>query len=133
MSGKKKKKMAKTKLRTKANYKPEVGEINEEKSLTMPDMQNDPRTVLENHVRGINPITGAVLDNQRYYGDAILPYAKDLTYEELYIKRQALEKKVQDLNTKMEQYATSTESGTGSEADNGLAGNEPSGTDTTVS
>lgn len=133
MSGKKKKKMAKTKLRTKANYKPEVGEVNEEKSLTMPDMQNDPRTVLENHVRGINPITGAVLDNQRYYGDAILPYAKDLTYEELYIKRQALEKKVQDLNTKMQQYAISSESGTGSEANNGLAGNEPSGTDTIVS
>ena len=125
--------MAKTKLRTKGNYVPEKGEVNEEKSLTMPDMHNDPRTVLENHVRGINPITGAVLDNQRYYGDAILPYAKDLTYEELYIKRQALEKKVQDLNTKMEQYATSTESGTSSSADNGLAGNEPSGTDTTVS
>ena len=129
MSGKKTKKMAKAKLRTKANYKPEAGEVNEEKSLTMPDMQNDPRTVLENHVRGINPITGAILDNQRYYGDAIMPYAKDLTYEELLIKRQALEQKVADLNEKIQ--ATNVEEP--SESDNGLAGNEPSGEDTTVS
>ena len=129
MSGKKKKKMAKTKLRTKANYKPEVGEVNEEKSLTMPDMQNDPRTVLENHVRGINPITGAILDNQRYYGNVILPYAKDLTYEELLIKRQALEQQVADLNEKIQ--ATTVEEP--SQPNNGLGGDESSGTNTIVS
>lgn len=125
MSGKKKTKMAKTKtkLRTKYNYVQDVGEINEEKSLTMPDMQNDPRTVLENHVRGINPITGAVLDNQRYYGDVIMPYAKDLTYEELLIKRKALEQKLSDLNEKVQ--ATSMEES--SKSANGLEGDEPSG------
>jgi hypothetical protein len=53
--------MAKKKLKTWANYTPEKGVENTEKSLTMPDMSNDPRTVLENHVRGINPITGMQL------------------------------------------------------------------------
>jgi len=125
--------MAKTKLRTKGNYVPEKGEVNEEKSLTMPDMHNDPRTVLENHVRGINPITGAVLDNQRYYGDAILPYAKDLTYEELLMKRKALESQLADFNAKIKANESATETGTGSTTDNGLAGDEPVGTDTTVS
>lgn len=123
MSGKKTKKMAKKKFKTWSNYTPEAGEVNEEKSLTMPDMQNDPRTVLENHVRGINPITGAVLDNALYYGDAILPYAKDLTFEELRIKRQALESKLADLNEKI-QAASVEES---SQSDNGLEGNESPG------
>jgi hypothetical protein len=123
MSGKKKKKMAKKKLKTWSNYTPEAGEVNEEKSLTMPDMQNDPRTVLENHVRGINPITGAVLDNALYYGDAILPYAKDLTFEELRIKRQALESKLADLNEKIQ--AASVEEP--SQSSDGLEGNESSG------
>jgi len=123
MSGKKKKKMAKKKLKTWSSYIPEAGEVNEEKSLTMPDMQNDPRVVLENHVRGINPITGAVLDNQRYYGDAILPYAKDLTFEELRIKRAALETKLVELNEKLQ--ATNMEEP--SQSDNGLEGNVSSG------
>ena len=123
MSGKKKKKMAKKKLKTWSSYTPEAGEVNEEKSLTMPDMQNDPRVVLENHVRGINPITGAVLDNQRYYGDAILPYAKDLTFEELRIKRAALETKLVELNEKLQ--ATNVEES--SQSDNGLEGNVSSG------
>ena len=123
MSGKKKRKMAKKKLKTWSSYTPEAGEVNEEKSLTMPDMQNDPRVVLENHVRGINPITGAVLDNQRYYGDAILPYAKDLTFEELRIKRAALETKLADLNEKI-QAANVAES---SQSDNGLEGDVSTG------
>jgi len=115
--------MAKKKLKTWSSYTPEAGEVNEEKSLTMPDMQNDPRVVLENHVRGINPITGAVLDNQRYYGDAILPYAKDLTFEELRIKRAALETKLAELNEKLQ--ATNVEEP--SQSDNGLEGNVSSG------
>jgi hypothetical protein len=123
MSGKKKRKMAKKKLKTWSSYTPEAGEVNEEKSLTMPDMQNDPRVVLENHVRGINPITGAILDNQRYYGDAILPYAKDLTFEELRIQRVALETKLADLNEKI-QAANVAES---SQSDNGLEGNVSTG------
>jgi len=123
MSGKKKKKMAKKKLKTWSSYTPEAGEVNEEKSLTMPDMQNDPRVVLENHVRGINPITGAVLDNQRYYGDAILPYAKDLTFEELRIKRAALETKLAELNEKLQE----TNMEEPSQSDNGLEGNVSSG------
>jgi len=89
----------------------------------MPDMQNDPRVVLENHVRGINPITGAVLDNQRYYGDAILPYAKDLTFEELRIKRVALETKLAELNEKLQE----TNMEEPSQSDNGLEGNVSSG------
>jgi len=123
MSGKKKTKMAKKKLKTWSSYTPEAGEVNEEKSLTMPDMQNDPRVVLENHVRGINPITGAVLDNQRYYGDAILPYAKDLTFEELRIKRAALETKLAELNEKLQE----TNMEEPSQSDNGLEGNVSSG------
>lgn len=121
MSGKKTTKMAKK--RTQSNYTLEKGEVNTEKSLTMPDMHSDPRVVLENHVRGINPITGAVLDGARYYGDAILPYAKDLTYEELLIKRQALEQKMANLNEKLQ--ATNLEKQ--SKSDNGLEGNESSG------
>jgi hypothetical protein len=123
MSGKKTRKMAKKKLKTWSSYTPEAGEVNEEKSLTMPDMQNDPRVVLENHVRGINPITGAILDNQRYYGDAILPYAKDLTFEELRIQRVALETKLADLNEKI-QAANVAKS---SQSDNGLEGNVSTG------
>jgi hypothetical protein len=122
--------MAKKKLKTWANYTPEKGVENSEKSLTMPDMSNDPRTVLENHVRGINPITGAVLDRQRYYGDAILPYNKDLTYEELRMQREALNAKVAELNKKLQpQEDEATEvSGQTSSTDNGLGGNESSGT-----
>ena len=121
MSGKKTRKMAKK--RTQSNYTLEKGEVNTEKSLTMPDMHSDPRMVLENHVRGINPITGAVLDGARYYGDAILPYAKDLTYEELLIKRQALEQKMANLNEKLQ--ATNLEKQ--GKPDNGLEGNESTG------
>ena len=123
--------MAKKKIKSWNNVTPTKGEVNTEKSITMPDMENDPRTVLENHVRGINPITGAILDRQRYYGDAILPYEKDLTFEELRIKREALEQKVTDLNTKMQQYAdVQTESGT--EGSEGSEGNETVGTDKPV-
>lgn len=124
--------MAKKKLKTWANYTPEKGVENTEKSLTMPDMSNDPRTVLENHVRGINPITGAVLDRQRYYGDAIMPYNKDLTYEELRMQREALNQKVAELNNKLKpqqnESATTEVPGQTSTTDNGLAGNESSGT-----
>lgn len=123
MSGKKTNKMAKKKLKTWSNYTPEAGEVNEEKSLTMPDMQNDPRTVLENHVRGINPITGAILDNALYYGDAIMPYNKDLTYEELRIKRAALETKVAELNEKIQAASMAEQS----LSDNGLEGDESTG------
>lgn len=125
--------MAKKKLRTWNNPGVDKGVKNTEKSVTMPDMQNDPRTVLENHVRGINPITGAVLDNQRYYGDAILPYAKDLTFEELRIKREALEAQLQGLNDKLKATQDATETTSGSEADTGSAGNETVGENTTVS
>lgn len=126
MSGKKKKKMAK-KIRTQAKPGTYLGEKNEEKSLTMPDMQNDPRTVLENHVRGINPITGAVLDNARYYGNAVLPYAKDLTYEELRIKRQSLEAQALEFKTKMEAYEEQGKATDGNSSDTGLSGTEEMG------
>lgn len=102
MSGKKKKKMAKKKFRTWANTMPTSGEVNTEPSKTMPDMHNDPRTIIENHVRGINPITGAILDGQKYYGDAILPYAKDLTYEELRVQREALKVRSDQLRAELE-------------------------------
>jgi hypothetical protein len=128
--------MAKKKLKTWANYTPEKGVENSEKSLTMPDMSNDPRTVLENHVRGINPITGAVLDRQRYYGDAILPYNKDLTYEELRMQREALNAKVAELNKKLqpqEDEATEEVSGSSSATTDGLGGNESSGTTDSIS
>ena len=48
------------------NTYPDQGETNEESSKTMPDMAISPRTIIENHVRGINPITGAVLDSGVY-------------------------------------------------------------------
>lgn len=82
------------------------GEENKEKSKTMPDMEVNPRTVIENHVRGINPITGAVLDRGLYYGENILPYEKDLTYEELRLKRLSLQKKAEEL---MQSQATNDE------------------------
>jgi len=66
------------------------GETNTENSKTMPGLHIDPRVILENHVRGINPINGAVINNQHYYGDAVLPYRKDLTYEELQLRKNAL-------------------------------------------
>lgn len=103
---KKKKKMAKQKIRTWSNPGKDKGFENTEKSVTMPDMQSDPRTVLENHVRGINPITGAVLDNAMYYGDNILPYRKDLTFEELKIKRAALENQAAQLQKMIDDQKT---------------------------
>lgn len=78
------------------NTYPDQGEINEENSRTMPDMAISPRTIIENHVRGINPITGAVLDSGVYYGNNILPHEKDLTFEELRLKRQALENQLNE-------------------------------------
>lgn len=91
----------KNKIRSWANVQPSKGEKNEQKSKTMPDLHNDPRITLENHVRGINPITGAILDQQKYYGDAILPYAKNLTYEELRLKRIALTNQAKELQDKI--------------------------------
>ena len=96
MSGKKKM-MKKQKFRTWGSTPISEGEKNTGKSKTMPDMEVNPRRVLENHVRGINPITGAVLDKGLYYGDNILPYEKDLTYEELRIKRMALNEQVKNM------------------------------------
>jgi hypothetical protein len=92
-----------SKLKIRSNYNPPVdkGVINEEKEITMPGLEDNPRQVLENHVRGINPITGAILDKQMYYGDAIVPYNKDLTFEELRIKAAALKNQLQDAESKM--------------------------------
>jgi hypothetical protein len=123
--------MAKKKIKSWNNVTPTKGEVNTEKSITMPDMENDPRTVLENHVRGINPITGAILDKQRYFGDAIMPYQKDLTYEELRVKRESLEARVNELNTKMEQYAE-VQTIDGDKTTDGSQGNETVGTDKSV-
>ena len=89
--------MKKQKFRSWGNIPSNEGEKNTGKSKTMPDMEINPRRVLENHVRGINPITGAVLDKGLYYGDNILPYEKDLTYEELRIKRMALNEQVKQM------------------------------------
>ena len=116
MSGKK------TNFRTWNNPKTFKGEFNDEASATMPDMHTDPRTVLENHVRGINPITGAVLDRQHYYGDAIIPYGKDLTFEELRIKRAALEQQLADAiqaenDAKITETVSTEESGTNGTAE----------------
>ena len=133
MSGKKTKKMAKKKIRTWSNPGIDKGVENTENSLTMPDMQNDPRTVLQNHVRGINPITGAVLDRQRYYGDAVMPYGKDLTYEELKIKREALEAKAAELSEKLKTTQDATETTSGDQGSEGSTGNETVGEDTAVS
>lgn len=118
----------KPKIRSWANPAPTKGTENTEKSATMPDMHVDPRVVLENHVRGINPINGAVLDKQHYYGDAILPYAKDLTFEELQLKRQALEQQIkQIINPKTTQNATETTKTTGDTSDSGSTTNEAVG------
>lgn len=127
--------MAKTKkkLRTWSNPGIDPGQTNDEKSATMPDMQNDPRTVLENHVRGINPITGAILDRQLYYGDAIMPYGKDLTFEELKIKREALEAKLAEVQNSIKAAQDATETTSRSEGDQGSTANETVGEDTTVS
>jgi hypothetical protein len=107
--------MAKAKFRSWNNVPEDKGSINTEKSATMPDMHTDPRVVLENHVRGINPITGAILDKQHYYGDAILPYNKDLTFEELAIKRAALEEQIKGIINpkKVTTDATETTESTG--------------------
>lgn len=107
--------MAKAKFRSWNNVPEDKGSINTEKSATMPDMHTDPRVVLENHVRGINPITGAILDKQHYYGDAILPYNKDLTFEELAIKRAALEQQIKGIINpkKVTTDATETTESTG--------------------
>ena len=98
--------MSGTKKQTKQrrnwrNTFPTEGEKNEEKSLTMPDMAISPRTIIENHVRGINPITGAVLDKGVYYGNTILPHEKDLTFEELRLKRQVLEVQLNELQNEL--------------------------------
>jgi len=71
-----------------------MGETNTKESKTMPGMEVGPHKIIENHVRGINPITGAVLDRGLYYGENIVPYEKDLTYEELRLKRLALHNQV---------------------------------------
>ena len=120
--------MAKAKFRSWNNVPEDKGSTNEQKSATMPDMHTDPRVVLENHVRGINPITGAILDKQHYYGDAIIPYGKDLTFEELQIKRQALEQQIkQIINPKTTQNAEQTTKTTGDSTTGGSTGNEAMG------
>lgn len=87
----------KNKFRMWGSVPKSKGEENKGKSKTMPDMEVNPRSVIENHVRGINPITGAVLDRGLYYGENVLPYEKDLTYEELRLKRLSLQKQVDEL------------------------------------
>lgn len=93
--------MKKNKFRTWVDPMGGKTENSEMQSKTMPDMEVNPRTVIENHVRGINPITGAVLDKGIYYGENVLPYEKDLTYEELRLKRIALSNQVNNLKTKI--------------------------------
>lgn len=90
-------------MKIRSNYKPPVdkGEVNEEKAVTMPGLEDNPRQVLENHVRGINPITGAILDKQVYYGDAIVPYNKDLTYEELRMKSESIKAQLSKYEAKL--------------------------------
>lgn len=129
MSGKKRKKMPKRKIRSWNSAMVTKGEESTKPSKTMPDMHNDPRIVIENHVRGINPITGAILDGQRYYGDAVLPYAKDLTFEELRIKRVALEQQIQDHNDSVTEMVTESNKSKEIPKD---AGTEPKPTDATV-
>jgi hypothetical protein len=103
-------------MEIRSNYAPPVdkGEVNDEKAITMPGLEDNPRQVLENHVRGINPITGAILNNQLYYGDAIVPYNRDLTYEEIRIRSNSLKAQLADYESKMaELQQTSGESTTG--------------------
>ena len=121
--------MAKAKFRSWNHIPEDKGSINEEKSATMPDMHTDPRVVLENHVRGINPITGAILDKQHYYGDAIIPYDKDLTFEELQVKRKALEQQIKAIinpKTTVNDAEQTTEA-TGDSTTGGSTGNEAVG------
>ena len=47
--------MKKQKYRSWDNAPEDKGTVYTEKSKTMPDMHTDPRTVIENHIRGINP------------------------------------------------------------------------------
>ena len=126
--------MAKAKFRSWNNVPEDKGSTNEEKSATMPDMHTDPRVVLENHVRGINPITGAILDKQHYYGDAILPYNKDLTFEELAIKRAALEEQIKGIINpkKVTTDATETTEPTGDTTTGGSTTTETVGENPTV-
>mgnify|MGYP001496525979 CR=1 FL=1 len=91
MSGKKT-----NKRRNWYNTLPTSGEVNDEKSKTMPDMAINPRKIIENHVRGINPITGAILDRGIYYGENELPIKKDLTFEELRLRRLELERQLNE-------------------------------------
>ena len=110
----------KKKLRTWNNPQTTSGELNDSPSKTMPDMEINPRLVLENHVRGINPITAAVLDKQKFYGDNMLPYSKDLTFEELRLKRASLEKQLEGLNERLqssETEETATNDGEGKNSD----------------
>lgn len=124
--------MAKKKIKNWNTNTPDKGEINDEKGKTMPDMHQDPRVVLENHVRGINPITGAILDKQHYYGDAILPYDKDLTFEELKLKRAALEQQMKEIiNPLNKQNDSTTTETTGDTTTGGPTTTETVGTDTT--
>ena len=126
--------MAKKKIKNWNSPTMDTGEINEEKSKTMPDMHQDPRVVLENHVRGINPINGAILDKQHYYGDAILPYNKDLTFEELQIKRAALEQQMKEIINPLNKQSddSKTTETTGDTTTVGPGTTEAVGTDTTV-
>lgn len=122
-------KKKKTMIRSKYNPPVDKGEVNEEKAITMPGLEDNPRQVLENHVRGINPITGAILDKQHYYGDAIIPYNKDLTYEELRIKSEALKaqlKNYEDKISELKQSEGETTSGTDVvQTTNGTGSTEP--------
>ena len=105
--------MKKNKFRSWINAPEDKGETNTEKSKTMPDMHQDPRQVIENHVRGINPITGAILDKQHYYGENILPYQKDLTFEELRLRRLALNQQVNGLQKQATEEPTQDDVDTG--------------------
>tara|TARA_B110000037_G_scaffold623_1_gene637 strand:+ start:1087 stop:1458 length:372 start_codon:yes stop_codon:yes gene_type:complete len=118
--------MAKKKIRSWANSGTPTGETNTETSKTMPDMHTDPRVVLENHVRGINPITGAILDKQHYYGDNILPYAKDLTFEELQMKRKAIETQIKSIINPQTTTNAKTENTEGDNTGNANVAETPS-------
>lgn len=123
MSGKNKT----TNRRNWRNTLPTEGEKNEENSKTMPGMAINPRTVIENHVRGINPITGAILDRGIYYGENELPIQKDLTYEELRIRRKELERqlnesKIASNETSSNSNTVPTQNGTTEEPNNSTEG-----------
>ncbi|HRC03239.1 MAG TPA: hypothetical protein PLJ18_12350 [Niabella sp.] len=101
------------------------------KSLTQPDMALTPKTLLENHTRGI--LSNVTERTPIYNGDIITPDPRSMDLTEIYEFKQANQQQLQQLKDEKSTAKLQPKAGTGSSEPptpkgNGVEGGNPDST-----